>query len=172
MALAPTLKAACGVIAFEAEAQDSNGVARVQFCLNGRAIGDALTAEPYARDIDTTPLPDGEYLVTAVATDAAGNVGISEARKLILTNHAPPPKIVAIKINPPMVAIKPVEERQVETIGIDDEDGRHPIRVAWRHISGGKGVVDRNNKLMAPSTEGPCVLEATCPIPRSRRGFT
>jgi len=156
-------KRARGVIAFEAEAQDSNGVARVQFCLNGRAIGDALTAEPYARDIDTTPLPDGEYLVTAVATDAAGNVGISEARKLILTNHAPPPKIVAIKINPPMVAIKPVEERQVETIGIDDEDGRHPIRVAWRHISGGKGVVDRNNKLMAPSTEGPCVLEAYLP---------
>lgn len=156
-------KRARGAVTFEAEAEDANGVARVQFCLNGRAIGDALTAQPYMREIDTSSLPDGEYQLTAVAMDAAGNVATSEARKLTLTNHAPPPKITAIKIQPPMLAIKPLEETVIETIGIDDEDGRHPIRVAWRHVSGGKGVVDRNNKLIAPSTEGPCVLEAYLP---------
>jgi hypothetical protein len=156
-------KRARGIITLEAEAEDINGIARVQFCLNGRAVGDPVTTPPYARDLDTMALPDGEYSLTALAADAAGNLATSEARKLTLTNKAAPPKIVAIKVNPPMLLIRPLEETTVETIGIDDEDGRNPIRVAWRHVSGHKGVVDRNNKLTAPATEGPCVLECYLP---------
>lgn len=152
-----------GPVVVEAEAEDINGISRVQFCLNGKAVGEAVTTPPYARELDTSTLPDGEYALTAVAADMAGNVATSEARKLTLTNHAPPPKIVAIKVVPPMLAIKPLEETTVETIGIDDEDGRNPIRVAWRYVSGGKGVCDRNNKVTAPATEGPCVLEAYLP---------
>lgn len=152
-----------GPVVLEAEASDPNGISRVQFCLNGKAVGEPVTVPPYSRELDTSILPDGEYALTAVAADMAGNVATSEARKLTLTNHAPPPKIVAIKVVPPMLAIKPLEETTVETIGIDDEDGRNPIRVAWRHVSGGKGVCDRNNRVTAPATEGPCVLEAYLP---------
>jgi hypothetical protein len=156
-------KRARGVITLEAEAEDVNGISRVQFCLNGRAAGDPVTQPPYARDLDTSTLPDGEYALTALAADAAGNVATSEPRKLTLTNHAAPPKIVALKVIPPMLAIRPLEETVVETIGVDDEDGRNPIRVYWRYVSGGKGVCDRNNKVTAPATEGPCVLEAYLP---------
>ncbi len=152
-----------GPVTLEGEAEDINGISRVQFCLNGKAVGDAVTTPPYARELDTSTLPDGEYILTALAADMAGNVATSAPRKLTLTNHAPPPKIVAIKVVPPMLAIKPLEEAVVETIGIDDEDGRNPIRVAWRHVSGGKGVCDRHNKVTAPATEGPCVLEAYLP---------
>lgn len=148
-----------GVIKFAARADDANGVERVQFCLNGKKVGEPVTTPPYAREIDTTEIPDGSYMVTALAFDVAGNLGQSPAHRLILANNQPPPKLVKLKIIPPVLAVKPLEEVQLETLGIDDEDGEHEVRVQWRRITG-QGVVDRNNVFTAPGNEGPVVLEA------------
>lgn len=155
-------KRARGLLEFVATAEDANGVERVQFCLNGKKIGEPVTTPPYSREIDTSIVTDGEYVVTAVATDAAGNIGTSKGARLLLTNNAPPPKIVKLKIRPPVLAIAPLEEAKVEISAIDEEDGEHPIKVQWRRIKG-TGVVDKNGVFTAPGVEGPCVLEAVVP---------
>jgi hypothetical protein len=152
-------KKARGVFTFVASAGDPNGVERVQFCLNGKKVGEPVTTAPYAREIDTTAFPDGAHTVTALAFDAAGNVGTSAPARMILANNAPPPEMVKLKIKPPVLAVKPLEEVQLECVGIDDEDGEHAVRVQWRRITG-QGVVDKNNVFTAPGVEGPVVLEA------------
>ncbi|MCZ7606601.1 MAG: hypothetical protein M5U25_11150 [Planctomycetota bacterium] len=55
--------------------------------------------------------------------------------------------------------MKPLEEVQLECIGVDDEDGEQPVRVQWRRLKG-QGVVDKNNVFTAPGNEGPVVMEA------------
>lgn len=148
-----------GVLTFVATAEDENGVERVQFCLNGKKVGEPVTTPPYSRDIDTTEFEDGEYVATALAFDSAGNVGHSKGARVIFANNAPPPALVKLKILPPVLALQPLEEVQLQTIGIDDEDNEQSVRVQWRKLKG-QGVVDRSNMFTAPSTEGPCVLEA------------
>lgn len=148
-----------GVIAFVAQADDPNGVERVQFCIDGKKIGEPVTTAPYSRDIDTALVPDGEHVATAIAFDAAGNVGQSKGARIILANNAPPPQMVKLKIIPPVLAVQPLEEVQLKTIGIDDEDNEHEVRCQWRKVTGA-GVVDKNNVFTAPGTEGPCVMEA------------
>jgi hypothetical protein len=148
-----------GVLRFAAKAQDPNGVDRVQFCLNGRKLGEPVSTPPYVRDIDTSDMPDGEYHATAIAFDSAGNVGQSAPARLVLTNNAPPPAMVKLKIMPPVLAVEPLSEVQLQTIGIDDEGNEQPVRVQWRRLKG-LGVVDRKNIFTAPGGEGPCVMEA------------
>lgn len=155
-------KKARGVLVFVATAEDDNGVERVQFCIDGKAVGEPVTTPPYSREIDTAVVPDGEHVVTAVAVDAAGNIGTSTGARLILTNNAPPPKIVKLKIKPSVLALGPLEEAHVDVIGIDDEDGEHAIKVQWKRIKG-TGVVDKNGTFTAPGIEGACVLEAVVP---------
>ena len=152
-------KKARGELTFVANAEDPNGVARVQFCVDGKKIGEPVTTPPYAREIDTTEIPDGAHMITALAFDAAGNVGQSQAARLILANDAPPPEMVKLKIKPPVLAVKPLEEVQLEAVGIDDEDNEQPVRVQWRRVKG-QGVVDKNNIFTAPGNEGPVVMEA------------
>ena len=152
-------KKARGIVTFVARAEDPNGVERVQFCLNGKRIGEPVTTAPYSREIDTSDMPDGPYQANALAFDAAGNVGQSNLARLVLANNAPPPEMVKLKIKPPVLAVKPLEEVQLECIGIDDEDNEHPVRVQWRKLKG-QGVVDKNNLFTAPGNEGPVVMEA------------
>jgi hypothetical protein len=78
---------------------------------------------------------------------------------MVLANNAPPPQLVKLKIKPPVLAVKPLEEVQLECVGIDDEDGEQPVRVQWRRVTG-QGVVDKNNVFTAPGNEGPVVMEA------------
>ncbi len=148
-----------GVLTFVADASDPNGVERVQFCIDGKKVGDPVTTAPYSRDIDTSTFEDGIHVVTALAFDAAGNVGQSAPARVIFANNAPPPQMVKLKIKPPVLAVQPLQEVQLECIGIDDEDNEQPVRVQWRQLKGA-GVVDRNNIFTAPGTEGPCVMEA------------
>lgn len=148
-----------GVLTFVAEASDPNGVERVQFCIDGKKVGDPVTTAPYSRDIDTSTFEDGVHSVNALAFDAAGNVGQTPPARVIFANNAPPPQMVKLKIKPPVLAMQPLEEVQLECIGIDDEDNEQPVRVQWRQLKGA-GVVDRNNMFTAPGTEGPCVMEA------------
>ncbi|MCC6465389.1 MAG: hypothetical protein IT463_08640 [Planctomycetes bacterium] len=152
-------KKARGQVTFAAAAEDPNGVERVQFLLNGKAVGEPVSTPPYVREIDTAHLPDGEYVASAAAVDAAGNAGHSKGVRLVLANQAPPPKIVKLKIKPPVLAVAPLQEVQLELVGIDDEDGEQPVKVQWKRITG-NGVVDKNNLFIAPGVDGPTVLEA------------
>jgi hypothetical protein len=61
-----------GTIEFDATASDANGIAYVQFYLNGILQFTDYSA-PYEWALDTTLLSDGEHTVTVIADDTRGN---------------------------------------------------------------------------------------------------
>jgi hypothetical protein len=85
-----------GTIALAANATDAVGVVGVQFKVDGVNVGSEDTTAPYNASLDTLPLANGTHYVTAVARDAAGNLGTS-AQVAITVNNTPAPS----RPNPP-----------------------------------------------------------------------
>lgn len=75
-----------GIVLISADANDINGVAGVQFLLNGAILGDEDTIAPYTIELDTTTLPDGTHTLSAVAHDAVGNTTTATAITIIVDN--------------------------------------------------------------------------------------
>jgi uncharacterized protein YgiM (DUF1202 family) len=84
-----------GVVALGASALDDTGIARVDFIANGRIVG-TKTSAPYAFSWNTAAMPNGVYLLTAMATDLSGNVSVSYPILVTIANggstgQTPPP---------------------------------------------------------------------------------
>jgi hypothetical protein len=75
-----------GTITVTANAADNVGVAGVQFQYDGINFGAEDTAAPYSAPANTTSVPDGEYTLTAVARDAAGNRTTSAPVTITVSN--------------------------------------------------------------------------------------
>jgi fibronectin type 3 domain-containing protein len=69
-----------------ATATDDQGVAGVQFKLDGQNLGSEDTAAPYAVAWDTRAEVNGSHTLTAVARDAAGNIGTSASIAVTVSN--------------------------------------------------------------------------------------
>jgi hypothetical protein len=66
-----------GTITLNADASDNIAVVGVQFMLNGSPIGAEDTSAPYSVNWNSTTVANGDYQLTAVARDAAGNLTTS-----------------------------------------------------------------------------------------------
>jgi glucose/arabinose dehydrogenase len=66
-----------GTINVTANASDNNGVAGVQFLLNGASLGAEDLSSPYSISWNTDTMPSGTHILTARARDASGNTTIS-----------------------------------------------------------------------------------------------
>jgi hypothetical protein len=87
---APAAGATVGrLVNVAATASDAVGVTSVQFYLDGNVLGAPMTATPYQLAWDTTSVPNGSHVLTARASDAAGNVGTSAPVTVTVAN-APP----------------------------------------------------------------------------------
>ncbi len=89
-----------GVILLTANATDNVGVTGVQFQLNGTTnLGGVLTgAGPaYNYSWNTTAVADGNYTLSATATDAAGNTA-SSSIPITIDNGDAPPVISAVSV--------------------------------------------------------------------------
>ena len=77
-----------GVITVTANAADSIPLASVQFQLDGANLGSAVAGPgpAYSFTWDTTTVPDGPHTLTAVAVDAAGNLGTATSVSVTVTN--------------------------------------------------------------------------------------
>ena len=75
-----------GSVTVSATAADANGVAGVQFKLDGTSIGAEDTATPYSMSWDTTTVANGSHTLTAVARDSAGNTTTSTAVVVTVSN--------------------------------------------------------------------------------------
>jgi len=91
-----------GTINVTASASDNQGVAGVQFQLDGVNGGGEDTTAPYSISWNTTSASNGSHTLTAVARDAAGNRTTSNPVTITVSNTAPPP--------PPPSATKRFEE--------------------------------------------------------------
>lgn len=79
-----------GSATLSANASDNKGVSRVEFYYNSTLIG-SDTVSPYSISWDTTLVPRSNYSLTAKAFDAAGNLAVSPAVSVTVsnTNRAP-----------------------------------------------------------------------------------
>ena len=84
-------------VTITANASDNVGVAGVQFKANGANVGAEDTTAPYSVAWDTRGGPNGDYDLTAVARDAAGNTTTSAIVDVTVSNGPtpPPPGLVA-----------------------------------------------------------------------------
>jgi len=74
-----------------ATALDNVSVAGVQFKLDGSNIGAEITALPYSISWNTTLVPNGNHILTAVARDTFGNQATSTITVTINNNFSTPP---------------------------------------------------------------------------------
>ncbi|HET7175184.1 MAG TPA: Ig-like domain-containing protein [Gammaproteobacteria bacterium] len=87
-----------GSVTVAANAADTGGqVTSVQFLLDGTPLGALVTAAPYQVSWDTTTVPNGSHVLTAVATNDASETTTSAAVTATVANVTlPPPPTVAI----------------------------------------------------------------------------
>lgn len=81
-----------GEVTLSAVANDNVSVARVQFFLNGVELQAADTTAPFAITWNSTSAVNGSHVLSAVATDPAGNASSPSTRMVVVNNtDAPPP---------------------------------------------------------------------------------
>jgi hypothetical protein len=80
-----------GIITVTAAASDNVAVAGVQFKLDGANLGGEDTGSPYSASWDSTTATNGTHLLSAVARDAAGNLGTSATVSVTVANTTTPP---------------------------------------------------------------------------------
>lgn len=68
-----------GTITAQATATDAVGVVGVQFKVDGVNLGSEDTTSPYTASWNTSTYSNGTHTITAVARDAAGNIGTATA---------------------------------------------------------------------------------------------
>ena len=84
-----------GAVTVSASASDDQAVASVQFQLTNLAtstttsLGAPVTSSPYQTTWNTSGVPNGQYAVSAIATDAAGNKATSTAVDVTVANTGP-----------------------------------------------------------------------------------
>jgi methionine-rich copper-binding protein CopC len=78
-----------GSAVLNATAFDNTGVTGVQFLVNGTNLGSQLTGAPFRIPWNTASLASGQYVITALAQDAAGNTATSPGITVSIDNSAP-----------------------------------------------------------------------------------
>jgi Bacterial Ig domain/GDSL-like Lipase/Acylhydrolase family len=79
-----------GSVSITAAASDDQGVAGVQFQVNGVTLGSEDTSAPYATTWNTTGAAPGSHVLKAIARDAAGNVAVAQITVTIVGDQTPP----------------------------------------------------------------------------------
>jgi len=96
-----------GNVTITAVAADNVGVVRVQFQVDGVQVGNIISS-PWSVSWDSRTVPDGDHTVSAIARDAAGNLGESPAVGFKVLNTAPTvsvPNVVGMTQNAATTAI-------------------------------------------------------------------
>jgi Bacterial Ig domain len=84
-------------VTLSATASDPDGsVAWVQMQVDGAGVGPRLTSPPYQTTWDSTQVANGSHVVTAQASDDAGNLATSSGVGVTVSN-APPPAISGVQ---------------------------------------------------------------------------
>ncbi len=83
-------------VTISATASGVSGIASVQFKVNGSNVGSPVVSVPYSTSWDTTKVANGNYSLTAAATDTAGNVGTSPAVAVTVSNPTNTTPTVAV----------------------------------------------------------------------------
>jgi peptidoglycan/xylan/chitin deacetylase (PgdA/CDA1 family) len=80
-----------GTVHLTASANDANGIAGVQFKVDGTNVGGEATSAPYRVDWNTTALANGDHTITAVARNTQGATATSDGVVVHVNNTVTPP---------------------------------------------------------------------------------
>jgi hypothetical protein len=130
-----------GIVNVTAIASDNVGVVGVQFKADGVAIGAEDTTSPYGASWDSTTVPDGAHVLTAIARDAAGNSTTALAVNVTVSNAAPPPPPPPPPPPTPaggLVAAYSFNEGSGATLGDSSGAGNSGVIAGATWTSGGK----------------------------------
>jgi hypothetical protein len=97
-----------GTFNLVASATDNIGVVGVQFKVQGVNVGEEDTTAPYTTSWDTRTVNNGSYAITAVARDAAGNITISSANTVQVSNSDADTIVPTVTITQPTSATLPL----------------------------------------------------------------
>jgi hypothetical protein len=89
-----TGQAVSGQIPVSASVSDNVAVSSVQFSVDGKPLGSAVTNAPYATTWDTTTATNGAHTLTATATNSAGQTGSSSVEVKVQNPAEPGPCFV------------------------------------------------------------------------------
>jgi ligand-binding sensor domain-containing protein len=161
-----------GVVEVQADATDDGGVAQVVFALDG--VDQATIAEmPFTWTWDTAGLVPGPYLLSARATDAAGNaatavIQVEVAGNCLADGNCPP---ADVRIITPVEGAVVCGELSIEAAASDDDLARIELSVDDRPV----GVAERAPYAVLWNTRsvdnGPHVITAVAVDAANQRAF-
>ncbi len=93
-----------GQVNISANATDTSGVKSVQFTLDDKNIGSAITTSPYQFNWDSTTVPNGPHTLKAIATNVNNLSTTSAAVNITVNNMVSPVNLLA---NPSMETVDP-----------------------------------------------------------------
>lgn len=131
-----------GTVTVQASASDNTGVASVQFQLDGAALGAADTSAPYTVSWDTTDVANGSHLLTATASDAAGNQTTSASVTVSVTNTTTTPTTPSTPSTPSTPA---------GTVAASFAKLDVATQGNWKTIYGKEGALIANDSSVQPS---------------------
>ena len=108
--------------------RQTNGIAKVEFFLDGQPFGPVVTAPPYTFTWDSTKVSNGSHSIYAKATDVVGTIGTSLPVSFFVQNFVPPP---TPQPDPPPV---------IYFITKDGESFTGNTKVIDLHVADDKGV--------------------------------
>lgn len=86
-------------VAVSANATDSNGIATVQFKLDGVNLNAVENTAPYTITWNTTTTTNGSHTLTAVATDSTGMTSLSDPLTVTVNNGTSLPDVVVTALS-------------------------------------------------------------------------
>jgi hypothetical protein len=90
-----------GTVAIQATASDDVGVSKVEFYMGSTLLGTDTTS-PYSFNLDTSLYPNGQYKISAVAFDSAGNNTRSAETTININNVIPDTTPPTLSITSPL----------------------------------------------------------------------
>ena len=131
-------------VTLSATASDNTSVSNVQFKLEGVNLGATDTTSPYSTTWNSTTATNGAHSLTAVATDAAGNITTSAAVSVTVDNSAPTLSLTApaggASLKGNAVAVSAAAADNVAVVGVQfkldgsnlgAEDTTSPYSITW-----------------------------------------
>jgi hypothetical protein len=129
-----------------ADPEDDVGIASVEFRVDGIALA-TLTSGPWQVVWDTTLVPDGAHVLTALATDSAGNTALSPPVTVTVDNDV----VVIPPVDPPPPGVNNIYYIDGRKIRRVDTDAVHSMRGMGMH---GNNFVFGNENFEALATAG------------------
>jgi hypothetical protein len=148
-----------------ATASDNIGVIGVQFKLNNSNLGAEDTASPYSISWDSTTVANGNYTLTAVARDAAGNTRVASAVTVTVSNAPVIPNLI---VDPAVLSFNAVSGGSTpvaKTVNLTTSAGSSVWSAStnqpWCHVSPISGSAESSAATMlAVSVDSPSNIGA------------